>query len=318
MAPATTQPSSVRPTATRAWVGGRISERQTRMNLGIAHHVFQTGYAYDPLGNINRIDYPSCDDYPCSSSVPDRQVDLTYTHGLLTEVENLATQLSYQLGGMLHTVDHANGVTETVTASSNRFQRPDSISTSGVAGGANWDTGTYAYDGVGNIKDIDGDFFKYDRMSRLLQGAISVGGASKVQKMTYDVVGNITRLETDGSVFNTLTNPATNHLSGNGASYDAGGNVTEITLGGIDYDYTYDGLNRMKHLQSTSGEARVFLYDADDERIFNIRCAFGSCPGENGLWTATRPRPRQPGLAHARARRRQYLGVETRSCRYHC
>ena len=43
----------------------------------------------------------------------------------------------------------------------------------------------------------------------------------------------------------------------------------------------------MKHLQSSNGEARVFLYDADDERIFNIRCAFGSCPGENGLWTAT-------------------------------
>ena len=144
--------------------------------------------------------------------MPDRAIDFTYAHGLLTEVESLATQLSYQLGGMLHTVDHANGVTETLTAPSNRFQRSDSISTSGV-GGAHWDTGTYAYDGFGNIKDIDGDFFKHDRMSRLLQGAISVGGASKIQKMTYDVVGNITRLGTDGSVFNTLTNPARNQPS---------------------------------------------------------------------------------------------------------
>jgi hypothetical protein len=114
-------------------------------------------------------------------------------------------------------------------------------------------------------------------MSRLLAGEVLVGAQEKTQSLAYDAFGNILSLNTDGSSQSTPTSNATNRL--NNADYDAGGNLTDVTLGGESYQYTYDPLNMMKHLQSDTGQARVFLYDADDERIMTFDCAFKACPG---------------------------------------
>ena len=103
-------------------------------------------------------------------------------------------------------------------------------------------------------------------MSRSEEGEIGVGGVTKEQSVTYDAVGHITAITTDGSTLATpVEEDGTNRLRN--ATYDAGGNVIVINLGGDGYEYDYDALNVMKHLRSSSGEARVFLYDAADERI---------------------------------------------------
>ena len=103
--------------------------------------------------------------------------------------------------------------------------------------------------------------YVYDRMSRLEDGQVEIPGEVKSQKLTYDPYGNLTRLETDGVVLDTPVDPATNRQMN--AIYDAGGNLTDITLGGKAYTYTYDPLNMMKHLQSSGDQARIFIYDAD-------------------------------------------------------
>ena len=101
---------------------------------------------------------------------------------------------------MLHKVHHANGVTETIEHSLKNLQRPHKITTTGVAGGKDWDSDTYLYDGSGNIKQIGDQKYTYDRMSRLLEGEIYDGeGVLKTQTITYDPYGNITSLDTDGS-----------------------------------------------------------------------------------------------------------------------
>jgi len=51
---------------------------------------------------------------------------------------------------MLHEITHANGVVYTMAINSaDGLERPYQISTT-----ADWDTGTYAYDGAGNIHRI--------------------------------------------------------------------------------------------------------------------------------------------------------------------
>jgi RHS repeat-associated protein len=252
---------------------GRISARQTSATLGVGHYAFLTEFEWDRQGNLDLLSYPRCLHPGCVGGDVARDVDFTYQRGFLKTVEGYATNLLYQLGGMLHQVSHSNGVTETIATKSNSpMQRPHQITTSGVAGGNNWSSGIYLYDGAGNVKSIGDQLYQYDRMSRLLVGETLVGAQEKTQSLTYDAFGNILSLNTDGSVQSTPTDEATNRMTD--AGYDAGGNVTDLTLGGETYQYTYDPLNMMKYLQSDTGQARVFLYDADDERIMTFDCAF--------------------------------------------
>ena len=259
---------------------GRVSARQTRANFGTEHYAFLTELVWDFQGNLESLKYPRCLHHPCVGNDVTREVEFNYQRGFLSQVEGYAS-LAYQLGGMLHKVEHANGVTETIeTKATFPMLRPHRISTSGVAGGENWDTGVYLYDGGGNVKAIGTQRYQYDRMSRLLEGQVEVDSLMKSQELQYDAFGNILRLITEGSVETTPVNDATNRLSA--ATYDAGGNLTNLTVGGESYQYTYDPLNAMKYLQSTDGQARVFLYDADDERLLAFDCAFvqGKCGTE--------------------------------------
>ncbi|MCP3937680.1 MAG: RHS repeat protein, partial [Actinomycetia bacterium] len=248
--------------------GGRVSQRQTRYNLTGTHNAFITGFAYDDLGNLSQIDYPRCLHFPCVGLDPPRSVSYGYTGGFLSSVDGFATALTYQRGGILHQVTHANTVVETIEVDPiHPFDRPYRITTSEVTTG-DWDSGIYEYDGSGNVKKIGDQLFRYDKMSRLVDGQVEVEGALKTQAMTYDAFGNILNITTDGVTLSTTVNSATNRLSDPllAPAYDAGGNLADITLAGEHYVYTYDPLNMMKHLQSTTDQARIFLYDADDER----------------------------------------------------
>ncbi len=269
--------------------GGRVSQRQTRYHLSGTTYAFTTGFTYDDLGNVSQIDYPRCLHHSCAGDDPARAVDFDYTLGYLSSVPGFAPELTYQQGGMLHQVTHANAVVETITVDpAHPFDRPYRITTSGVTSG-NWNTGVYAYDGSGNVKLIDDETFRYDRMSRLISGQVDVGGVSKTQSLTYDAFGNILSLTTDGAAQPTATSSATNRLTEASISpaYDAGGNLADVTLGGEHYVYTYDPFNMMKHLQSTTDQARVFLYDADDERVMTFDCALVECDTQTSRLTTT-------------------------------
>ena len=88
---------------------GRVSERQTRYQLGLGHFAFSTGFEYDPLGRVSSLSYPRCLHYGCAGRDPERTVGFTYQRGFLTSVGGFATSLTYQLGGMLHQVAPETG-----------------------------------------------------------------------------------------------------------------------------------------------------------------------------------------------------------------
>ena len=96
--------------------------------------------------------------------------------------------------------------------------------------GASWCSGLYRYDGMGNIRAIGSDVYVYDTAGRLLSGTAEVqrGGASR-QDYGYDAFGNrISAGRIAGSVDclggceqSPTIAAATNHITSNGASYDA-------------------------------------------------------------------------------------------------
>lgn len=64
-----------------------------------------------------------------------------------------------------------------------------------VDGDLSWATGTYLYDGSGNIKSIGSDTYAYDEVGRLKQA--TVNGAA--QTYTYDSYGNMVGMTTAGA-----------------------------------------------------------------------------------------------------------------------
>jgi RHS repeat-associated protein len=127
-------------------------------------------------------------------------------------------------------------------------------------------SGTYLYDGSGNIKSIGTDTFIYDSLGRLKEGTVQ----GNQQSYTYDAFGNrLTATRASGAVGcagGTACEAAvtvlaqSNHLSG--VTYDEAGNVTS----GFGAVYTYDGTGMVTGA-TVGSDQRDFAYTADDERI---------------------------------------------------
>lgn len=151
-------------------------------------------------------------------------------------------------------------------------------------GTTTWTTGTYAYDGSGNIKSIarpgQTDEFVYDAFGRLTSGT---AGAGQKQEYTYDSFGNILTKKTNGTTVTYGIDAATNRVVLAGAQYDTAGRLTARPVGD---SFTYDGLDVVT--QSTvDSVSKVYLYNASDERVASFTI-------QNGLaaaveWTIRSP-----------------------------
>jgi RHS repeat-associated protein len=204
-----------------------------------------------------------------------RIVQPTYTQGLLTEVPGYGT-VSYHPNLLVSQVVHENDMTETQANDPNAMRRPASISAAGAS--AHWTTGTYSYDGAGNVTKIGASWFTYDKVSRLRNATLflgETGGGTQVQQSyTIDPFGNITTISgTSGR--NTPTSASTNRLTGAGVAYDAAGNLTSWNGA----TYVYDRFNQMIRMSSGS-EDLVYVYTAGDERIWSY-----DVPRNQSRWT---------------------------------
>ncbi len=200
-----------------------------------------------------------------------RSVQLAYTQGLLTGVASGATTygtIAYYPNLLVSQIAHGNGVTETQGNDPNEMRRPSSLAASGPW--ASWNSGSYSYDGAGNVKAIGTSWFTYDAVSRLVSSTLFDGptgaGNQKQQSYAFDAFGNLQSIGgTSGRA--TPTSSQTNRLSG-AAVYDAAGNLTNWNGA----SYTYDHFNQMTQMVS-GAENWAYLYTADDERIWSYDTA---------------------------------------------
>ncbi len=258
-------------------LGGRVSKRDTEMSFnGTPAEGFTQAFTWNALGDVETLTYPACIVGRCPSTGT-RTVTNGYTSGRLTSVASGGVTygtLSYHLNGMVNQIAHANGVVDTQAVDANSMARPGSI-TSTLGAAIRWTTGTYSYDGAGNITKMGTSWFTYDKVSRLTTGTVFTGttggGTQKQQTYSFDAFGNLT--EVGGSPGRTISiDPSTNRLitSTNPltlTNYDAAGNLTNWNGAAT---YSYDAFNQMWRMKS-GAEEWLYIYTADNERVWSFK-----------------------------------------------
>ena len=264
-------PAVVTENYTYAGRDGRVSQRTTGVTYdgGTAGSFSQT-FTYDPLGNVSVIDYPQCTHAACSGlAATPRSIVPTFTDGYLTALSTYAPSITYHPNGQVAQIDHGNGARTVIANDPNGMRRPLSFQAQAQDGTPLWATGNYTYDGTGNITKIGGQWFTYDKVSRLSAATQALGatggGAVVSQSYAYDAFGNLQSISGNAGR-TTPTSSATNRLTSPGTSYDTAGNMTSWS--GATYEY--DALDRMWHMQS-GAENWIYVYTPDDERIWSIR-----------------------------------------------
>jgi RHS repeat-associated protein len=141
-----------------------------------------------------------------------------------------------------------------------------------------WTSGTYAYDGAGNITAIGSDAFTYDASSRLTAASVGSAAGTRTETYDYDVFGNLLERKITSDSPNTVINPLpdvlTNRMTETGVAYDPAGNVTSLPVG---ITMSYDASGQMTS-KSISGSRQRYIYTATDERI-------GIDDGNSAHWT---------------------------------
>jgi RHS repeat-associated protein len=265
---------------------GQVTQRTLQHTLNGAasgnQESFAQSWTYTPLYKINTETYPNCaSTFTACSGTTARTVQDVYTNGFLTSIPGYTTGtgIAYYPNGMVGSVSHANGVTSVYGLDPFSLNRPLWVTSAGPTGNL-WYTGTYAYDGAGNITQIGHGYYTYDLASRLVGSQVETNAidnsnpASNTlnsQNVTYDAFGNIQQFVTNSILEATPTSATANHLTS--STYDASGNL--LTWNG-DGQYTaaatyqYDELNKLKHYLNGAQEW-FYMYDADDERVWSFQ-----------------------------------------------
>jgi RHS repeat-associated protein len=153
------------------------------------------------------------------------------------------------------------------------------------AGSGSYSIGTYSYDGVANIRAINGtagqETFVYDPFNRIVSGTYG----AQSQAYAYDRYGNVTTITTAGEPPRRLAvNPANNRVDlpagtqyNVTGSYDGSGNQQQMlwTDGGVTASHTYDALS-VETASVISATRRLYLYTATDERLATFDLSSGT------------------------------------------
>ncbi len=265
-----------RETYTYAGLGGAVSKRDTQLWVNDAPtDSFTQGFAWRDLGNLNYVDYPECTNAGCTAQSPRRvQHNFNTSHrGYLASVQDLttgqwlATAFSYHPNGMYSQVTHGNGVADHQSLEASAMARPAALWTTGAS--SNWSSGTYRFDGAGNVAAIGTANYAYDGVSRLTRATTKTGqtggGSTYTRAYTYDAFANLTNIQAlSGPAGRSIpVSPANNRLTT--AGYDSAGNVTSWNGTGFEYD----AMGMVKKRIDSGGGEWLFFYTADDERLWS-------------------------------------------------
>ncbi len=234
--------------------GGRLSKLVTSAgNGGLALSASQT-FTYGSLGLVATHGNPRT-----TGAFP---VVSTYTNGLPTALSgngaSVVTAATYNpAAGLASWTAGTSGapVVTTIAQDATMLTRPASI------GNSLWSTGTYTYDGAGNVLTMGtADAFTYDPRSRL----VSAKYGANTRTFAYDRYGNLTQ---NGAAI--TIDPLHNRVTSGSASYDASGDLTYYAGDTM----SYDALDRQYRNSNASGDW-VSLYNGAGERIVKFPAKF--------------------------------------------
>jgi YD repeat-containing protein len=141
-----------------------------------------------------------------------------------------------------------------------------------------WTSGTYSYDGEGNITAIGSNAYSYDAFSRLATSTTN----GIPETYTYDRYGNLTQKRTGtGSTVLIVESDVDSGNHVNGHCYDPAGNLTDdagVNCPTATETHSFDALNMMMMKWNRSASTKeYYIYNANDERIAVIPCSGTVC-----------------------------------------
>ena len=229
--------------------GGRLSKLTTSTGNGSLSSSVSQSWTYDTQG------LPATHNHPRSTGAPPFPVAATYTNGIPTALsangQPVVTAAVYGASGGLSSWTAGNAGTPVVTAiapDASLLPRPASIS-NGL-----WSSGSFVYDGAGDILNMGSDAFTYDSRARLSSARFG----TTTRPYGYDRWGNLTQ---NGAVGFTI-DPASNRITSGGAQYDLRGNMTAH---GVD-TMSYDSLDR-QYRNTNPGADWIYLFTGAGERV---------------------------------------------------
>ena len=237
--------------------GGRLSGKSTQIANAPASGVAES-WSYTNLGLVGTHNHPRKSGAFAVSAVYDAGLPISVSAG----GQSVLTGVTYQPSGAVATYTAGNGVRTTIDQDPSSLPRPARIYTTP----AGYDSGTYGYDGAGNVIKIGSDSFVYDPRSRLTSATLA-GAEFGTQSFSYDPYGNLTSKTTNG-VATSYVLDAANHVSRSGGvpvAPDPRGNIA--TVGSEAFNH--DGLNRLTRHQA-GGSDWSYVYNAVDERVAKI------------------------------------------------
>ncbi len=286
-----------------AGTGGQMSQKTSQLqwpaNPASERYgaYFETGYAYDALGNLTSLDYPRCRSTPqngqnrCTDGANDQAAPVhilshTYSSGLPWSSQSSlgpSLQATYHPNLQLATATYGNGVVGTFDQGYNGLARARRFNYA-KNGIDLFETFLYEYDGAGNIWKIDNDRYVYDKANRLVSGTVvQAPGIGQKEEYTYDPADNILSMRRDGgSWLNYNIDPATNRLEGNSdIVHDASGQMLEVGpyAGGLprfEMEYDAQGMQTrfISRLPGAEADYR-YLYGPGDRRLVTFDTTTG-------------------------------------------
>ena len=229
-------------------------------------------YTYDNINRLTNVSYNNgisasytydANDRLIKEITPDNTAEYSYNKaGLLTALGNSSGadySYSYRLdGNRTEKTDSLNGDTaytyDGLGQLKSETQTKDGINTST----------SYEYDSRGNrINMTNGGIissYTYDANNRLLHTTVTDNGSQTDTSYTYDDSGNLT-CKQSGNPTNAEGASAEHELSAIGSG------AAENTDGAMSVSYSYDGLNRLKTVQTETGLNVSYAYDVQGRRI---------------------------------------------------
>ena len=294
-----------------------VMGRTVQISKTIGSNTYVTGYSYNSAGELAAMQYPS-----------GRIVSESYDGiGRLSQVSangaNIFNANGYNAAGQLLSATYGNGVLGNF--SYNNQLQIAGIMYGGSAGnilslGYNW--GTATDDGLlqgvtDNLNPARSTAYTYDELSRLsTAGTVDLSSpASWAQSYVYDRFGNKLSQNPMGGIgymptIEFTVDPATNHITSPGFSYDADGDMTSDGV----HTYTFDGANRIIHVD---GAANTYAYDGKNLRVNRNSDHFIYSGGQVIAEYASSAPASSPSIEHIYARGRRVATIAGGGTIYH-
>ncbi|MCH9651463.1 MAG: hypothetical protein K0U98_24770, partial [Deltaproteobacteria bacterium] len=250
-------------------VGGRLSNRRTSVadpqgHLGGAQG-FSQSFSYSPIGQLVAEQYPDCTGDACSQVSIPRTLGYGYVENFLTKLSGFGsspTRLAYHDNGALSRVEHSTGSVDEIGLDPHRMGRPSYLRSLRPNQQEMFSSGTYLYDGSGNIRSIGEDDYVYDAASRLVGAEVGFEGSTTLQAFHYDGADNLLRIDTGANQQALFPDPMTSQLAGN--TYDTAGNLIQ---GGSLGSFSYDSLGMVKQATGSANKKHQYVLTPEEERL---------------------------------------------------